>query len=80
RVVAPDRLMDEALAMAEGIAAHAPLALQGIKEAAVRGLDFDLREAIVWGLKVERLNAATEDAAEGPRAFAEKRAPRWKGR
>ena len=66
--------------MAEGIAAHAPLALQGIKEAAVRGLDFDLREAIAWGLKVERLNAVTEDAAEGPRAFAEKRAPRWKGR
>ena len=80
RVVAPGRLMDEALELAEKIAAHAPLALQGIKEAAVRGLDFDLREAIVWGLKMERLNSSTEDAAEGPRAFAEKRPPRWKGR
>ena len=80
RVVPKDRLMDEALDTARKIAAHAPLAVQGIKEAAIRGLDMNLRDAIVWGLRMERLNAFTEDAAEGPKAFAEKRPPRWRGR
>ena len=78
--VPQDRLMEEAVAMAETIARHPPLTLQGIKEAAVRGLDLGMREAIVWGLRMERLNSITEDAAEGPRAFAEKRQPQWKGR
>jgi len=80
RVVPADRLMDEAQATAAKIAAHPPLALQGIKEAAVRGLDFPLREAIVWGLRMERLCQATADGVEGPRAFAAKRAPQWRGR
>ena len=80
RVVPPEQLMEEALATARKIAGHAPLALQGVKEAAVRGLDLGIREAIVWGLRMERINSFTEDAAEGPRAFAEKREPRWKGR
>ena len=80
RVVRQPDLMDQAVEMATKIAGYAPLALQGIKEAAVRGLDFSLREAIVWGLRMERLNSTTEDAAEGPRAFSEKRPPRWKGR
>ena len=80
RVVPQERLMEEAVAMAETIARHPPLTLQGIKEAAVRGMDLGMREAIVWGLRMERLNSITEDAAEGPRAFAEKRRPQWKGR
>jgi enoyl-CoA hydratase/carnithine racemase len=80
RVVPAAGLMDDALQTAAKIASHSPLALQAIKEAAVRGLDLPLREAIVWGLKMERLCQATEDGFEGPRAFAAKRAPEWKGR
>ena len=73
-------MLEAAVEQAQEIASYPPLTLQGIKEAAVRGLDFNLRDAIVWGLRMERLNATTEDAAEGPRAFAEKRPPRWTGR
>jgi enoyl-CoA hydratase/carnithine racemase len=80
RVVPADVLMDEARGIAAKIAAHPPLALQGIKEAAVRGLDRPLREAIVWGLRMERLLQSTQDGVEGPRAFAQKRPPEWKGR
>jgi enoyl-CoA hydratase/carnithine racemase len=80
RVVPADRLMDDARSTAAKIAVHPPLALQGIKEAAVRGLDQPLREAIVWGLRMERLAQATPDGVEGPRAFAAKRAPRWQDR
>jgi E-phenylitaconyl-CoA hydratase len=80
RVVPHDRVLEEASELALQIASYPRLALQGIKEAAVRGLDFNLRDAIVWGLRMERLNSTTEDAAEGPRAFAEKRPPRWQGR
>lgn len=80
KVVPKERLMDEAMAMARKIAGYAPLALEGIKEAAVRGLGFTLKDAIVWGLRMEEINNATEDAKEGPLAFAEKRPPQWKGR
>ena len=80
RVVPHARVLEEASELALQIAGYPPLARQGIKEAAVRGLDFNLRDAIVWGLRMERLNSTTEDAAEGPRAFAQKRPPRWKGR
>ncbi len=80
RVVPAERVLDEATELALRMASHPPLTLRGVKEAAVRGLGFGLRDAIVWGLRMERLNATTEDAAEGPRAFAEKRPPRWTGR
>ncbi len=80
RVVPHERVREEATQLALQIASYPPLTLRGIKEAAVRGLEFNLRDAIVWGLRMERLNSTTEDATEGPRAFAEKRPPRWKGR
>ena len=66
--------------LAETIAANAPLAVKATKEAAVRGIDLPLSE----GLRVENLLArvieGTEDAKEGPRAFAERRAPHYQGR
>jgi (E)-benzylidenesuccinyl-CoA hydratase len=80
RVVPAAELMAQALETARRIAVHPPLALQGIKEAAVRGLDLPLRDAIVWGLRMERLCQATDDGFEGPRAFAARRAPDWKRR
>ena len=79
-VVPPDQVMAKALEIAKTMAAYAPIALQTAKEAAVKGLHFNLEDALRWGLKMEKLNGFTEDAREGPRAFAEKRPPVWKGR
>ncbi len=80
RVVPADRLLDEALALARRIAANAPLAVQAARAAALRGLHLPLAE----GLRLEQLHAEplrqTEDAAEGIRAFAEKRPPEFRGR
>ncbi|TAK36346.1 MAG: enoyl-CoA hydratase [Chloroflexota bacterium] len=55
----------------------APLSLQAIKQAAVRSRTIPLREAMHLDFLDLALNS--EDAKEGPRAFAEKRKPRWTG-
>jgi enoyl-CoA hydratase/carnithine racemase len=77
-VVAADQLMPTALKWAETICKNGPLAVRTAKEIAVRALGlesgFVLEKAI--GARV----FASEDAKEGPRAFAEKRPPRFKGR
>lgn len=80
RVVPADRLMEAALEQARRIAANAPLAVQAAKELAVRSRDLDLASGLRLEQLVNRLLAETEDAAEGPRAFTEKRSPSFKGR
>ncbi|GAA1746528.1 crotonobetainyl-CoA hydratase [Dietzia kunjamensis subsp. schimae] len=83
RVVPADRLLDTALELAGTIAANAPLAVQGTKRVAL-GITDGGRPAEVdqWRVNdTEMITVMTsEDAAEGPRAFAEKRAPVWKAR
>ena len=80
RVVALERLRDEALALAAQIAQNGPLAVRAARSAVWRGLDLPLEE----GLQLEQLLAEpvrqSEDAQEGPRAFLEKRTPEFKGR
>ena len=79
-VVPIDQLMSKCEEIATEICKSAPLAVQRIKQAALRGLDLPLAE----GLKLERelygSLQRTEDAREGALAFAEKRTPRWQGR
>ncbi len=58
----------------------APLAVRATKEAAMRGLDATLREAFTTEYATETLRRESADALEGPRAFAEKREPRWQGK
>ena len=61
--------------------ACAPLALRATKQIARRNLDFPtLEEAIEAEYPAAKAMLESGDAVEGPRAFAEKRAPRWKGR
>jgi len=80
RVVPLDQLMPEAIRIAEIIRDNAPLSVRAAKE-----MLYKVTEAITQaGLKIAKeIYApvyASEDAIEGPRSFAEKRKPVWKGK
>ncbi len=82
-VVAPEALPEAALALAREIAANAPLSLRGNKAAigAVVRAAGALEPAVAAALDAERKAAfLSEDLKEGLAAFAEKRAPSWRGR
>jgi enoyl-CoA hydratase/carnithine racemase len=79
-VVAHDELMAEARRLAERLVRAAPLAARATKEVAVRSQHLTTVDAIRFGETMRRVAGATEDAAEGGRAFREQRAPRWTGR
>ena len=80
RVVPQAELMGAALALADKINESAPISVRMVKEATLKGLDMSLMD----GLRLESLFSAivhtTEDAHEGPVAFAEKRKAEYKGR
>jgi enoyl-CoA hydratase/carnithine racemase len=80
RIVAADQLMDTAYDYADRIAVNAPLAIWATKQSAVEGLALDLQSAYENETQHSDRIFATEDAKEGPRAFAEKRPPRWQAR
>jgi E-phenylitaconyl-CoA hydratase len=80
KVVSAENLMDTALGYARRIATNAPLALQAAKELALRGRDMDLATGLRMEQVVNRLLMATDDAREGPAAFAARRPPHFKGR
>ena len=84
QVVPGEGLIDAARALADRVAACAPLSLQAIKEIdrATEGLSEReaYRVARAGDLPVYRGVYASADAAEGMAAFAEKRAPNWTGR
>jgi len=80
KVVPAGELMDTARAYAKRVATNAPLALQAAKELALRSRDLDLATGLRMEQVINRMLMATDDAREGPAAFAEKRAPQFKGR
>lgn len=77
-VVPSADVLDRAMEVAAEIAANAPLAVRTAKEAVVRGLALTDGFVIEHALNTRVLRSS--DASEGPRAFAEKRAPRFTGR
>jgi enoyl-CoA hydratase len=78
-IVEPEVLLDRAFEWAARICANAPLAVQATKESVLRGLATTLEEAYDIEAELSKQIFATEDAKEGPRAFAEKRDPNWSG-
>lgn len=80
RVVPKAQLMDAALEIAQRIAANAPLAVQAAKELALRSEELGLAAGLRFEQFVQQTLRLSEDAAEGRAAFAEKRAPQFKGR
>ena len=80
-VVGADELMATARDWAEQVCACAPLSIRASKDVVYRSLDMpSLQESMqVKYDSVVAMNKG-EDFIEGPKAFAEKRAPNWKGR
>jgi crotonobetainyl-CoA hydratase len=83
QVVADGTELDAALALAERITVNAPLAVQASKRVAV-GVDDDVitGDEAGWSRTMREVLELmkSEDAREGPRAFAEKRQPVWKAK
>ena len=80
KVVPQAELLDTAFAYARKIAANAPLAVQAAKELAVRSREMGLTTGLRVEAVMNRMLSMTEDAKEGPAAFAAKRPPAFKGR
>jgi enoyl-CoA hydratase len=79
RVYPRETLLEEALRSAREIASKGPLAVRWAKEAVHRGLDLDLDNACLLETQLFGLCFASQDQKEGMTAFAEKRAPMYRG-
>lgn len=79
-VVPQNDLIPTAERWAAEILANAPLAVQGIKEAARRGHDLPLADRMRLARDVADRVLLSQDSKEGVLAFKEKRQPRWTGR
>ena len=80
RVVPLPELVPEALRLAETIASRGPLAVRAAKRAVLEGLDRGIEAGLQLEADLFEQLMHTEDAVEGPLAFAERRQPRFRGR
>jgi len=80
-VVPHDDLMKRTVEWAEQILACSPLSVRASKDVVYRSLDAaSLRDSMEAPYDSVRRLVTSDDFVEGPRAFAEKRAPQWMGR
>jgi enoyl-CoA hydratase len=80
RVVPDELLVEDALALAAGIAEKSPVALRLAKEAVNAAFEMGLTDALAHERRLFYLLFASEDQKEGMAAFLEKRKPDFKGR
>ncbi|QIZ10027.1 enoyl-CoA hydratase [Priestia megaterium] len=80
KIVAPELLMEEAIAFARKIAAQPSLAVRMIKDSVNKAVDYSLYEGMQYERKNFYLLFASEDQREGMEAFVEKRKPNFTGR
>jgi enoyl-CoA hydratase len=79
RLAEPGELMDTALALAAEILDGAPLSVRAARETVMLSTEMGRSAALAAARHASELCYNSEDAQEGPRAFAEKRRPQWKG-
>ncbi len=79
-VCAPADLLARAYEYARRITANGPFAVRKTKEAVLRGLGADMEAAYTIESSISDQVFSSEDAVEGPKAFAEKRPPVWRNR
>jgi enoyl-CoA hydratase/carnithine racemase len=79
-VVPHARLMERARELAAQICSNAPLAVWGTKMGILQGLGLPIAQAEEIAAGYLEVVEQSEDHAEGPRSFVEKRAPRWTAR
>ena len=80
RLAALDKLAEETMALARTIIANAPLAVCAGRKLTYMSTEMGRSAALPVGDFCFQASYASQDAIEGPRAFAERRAPRWQGR
>ncbi|MEH7377288.1 enoyl-CoA hydratase/isomerase family protein [Neobacillus drentensis] len=80
KIVAPELLMEEAIAFARKIAAQPSFAVRMIKDSVNKAVDYSLYEGMQYERKNFYLLFASEDQREGMEAFVEKRKPNFTGR
>jgi enoyl-CoA hydratase/carnithine racemase len=80
RLAEPAQLMEAALALAAEILEGAPLSVRAARETVMLSIEMGRSAALQAARHASEYAYRSEDAQEGPRAFAEKRRPVWKGR
>lgn len=78
RVVPAEKLMEEANAIARGLAEKSPISLKFVKLALNKALEAGLTEGLEFERAIFSLLYSSEDAKEGIKAFLEKRKPIWR--
>ncbi|MGB2695655.1 MAG: enoyl-CoA hydratase-related protein [Dehalococcoidia bacterium] len=76
-VTSPDALLDAALDIANKIAANSPAAVEQALRTMWETLELPLSEAVAASLKRSASLRGHPDSIEGPRAWMEKREPKW---
>jgi enoyl-CoA hydratase/carnithine racemase len=80
RLAEPAALMDAALELAKEILDGAPLSVKAGRETVMLATEMGRAAALQAARAAHEHAYCSDDAQEGPRAFAEKRTPQWKGR
>ena len=80
RLAEPTQLLDCALELAREILDGAPLSVQAARETVMLSTEMGRSAALQAARHASQYCYHSEDAREGPRAFAEKRRPQWQGR